>query len=176
MWLYGLVLGCGYSKQESLVAYGTALLIVNVVMAVSELLGVVGFLTWQYRVTRLAALIEVSQTSPRWAILSWFVPGMNLFKPYLMLRDLSRALGGAANRTGLVRAWWLTALLSLMLSAGYYAIHNIDEIADISPTARQVTHIIQTAVFLLAAALCIGVIWRIQRRLVQVKDELQLAP
>lgn len=176
IWVYWFLRSIGYPRVEAMVTYGTCIGIVKLVIAMSAVLGVFGFLKWQYRATRLAALLGVSHASPRWAVLAWFIPGMNLFKPYLMIRDLGRDLGRTTQWAALVRAWWFTGLFSLMIAAVYRLMRHIDEIVNISNFAMKVAQLLYTGVFLLSATLCIGVIWRIQRRLAHVRNESQLAP
>jgi Domain of unknown function (DUF4328) len=46
-------------------------------------------------------------TSPRGAITSWFVPVVNLAKPYWILRDVHDRLAVAGRRNAPLRAWWI---------------------------------------------------------------------
>ncbi|WP_181791425.1 DUF4328 domain-containing protein [Myxococcus llanfairpwllgwyngyllgogerychwyrndrobwllllantysiliogogogochensis] len=176
IWVFSFVQAIGYTRTEAISIYAMSITAVSIAKAVIWLLSAVYFLTWQYRAVRIAGLIDVSQASPRWAILSWFVPGMNLFKPYQILRDLWLDLGGAASRTTLIRAWWCIGLLTLTLGVWNQSMVLLGEIVGISFDALRRTQIAQSAMFLLATVLCVGVVVRIQRRLVQLKAEVLRAP
>lgn len=72
----------------------------------------VAWLAWQYRVhtnARLAAP-DRAPTGPGWGVLCWFVPFVNLVKPYLVLREI-RAVS-VPERPGrwILRLWWGTWL------------------------------------------------------------------
>ncbi|TSC23515.1 DUF4328 domain-containing protein [Corallococcus sp. Z5C101001] len=162
----------GYTQTDAIGIYGFLLFVMSAAKTVAVVRSVVGFLMWQYRAVRIAKQLEVSRTSPRRAILSWFIPGVNLFKPYQVLRDLWLDLGGAANRAGLIRAWWCTGLLTLALGVERQWMLRLADVEAISTGALRLTRLAYTGMFLLATALCIGVVWRIQRRLVQMKGEV----
>ena len=72
----------------------------------------VAWLAWQYRVhtnARLAAPGRVP-TGPGWGVLCWFVPFINLVKPYLVLREI-RAVSVPQRPGGwILRLWWGTWL------------------------------------------------------------------
>lgn len=76
-------------------------------MVVSALL----FLRWLHLMVRTANTLGVSQESTAWAMGCWFIPLVNLFKPYALVRDLRKTLGGAAGE-GLLQAWWAVWVLS----------------------------------------------------------------
>lgn len=76
------------------------------------------FITWLYR----ALVSERGRRHPRhaawWAIAGWFVPVMNLFRPYQMVQELYRHTRptGREGRWPLVLAWWLVWLASFVSS------------------------------------------------------------
>jgi hypothetical protein len=61
-------------------------------------------------------------TSPRGAIAAWFVPVMNLAKPYWILRDLHDRLAVPGRRNAPLRAWWIcwlpTGINMTLMGAG----------------------------------------------------------
>ncbi|MFY2557223.1 DUF4328 domain-containing protein [Corallococcus terminator] len=175
-WLFSFVREIGYTQSEAFDIYLESLMALHLIKIVTLLLSAICFLTWQYRAIRIATLLKVSQASPRWAILSWFIPGMNLFKPYQLLRDLWLDLGGEASRTGLIRAWWYTGLLTLALGMWHHSMNYLAEIAGISSGTLRRIQTAHSAIFLLATALCIGIVARIQQQLVQIKAERLRAP
>jgi len=46
-------------------------------------------------------------TSPRGTVMAWFVPFVNLAKPYWILRDLHDRLAVPGRRSAPLRAWWV---------------------------------------------------------------------
>ncbi|WP_342380218.1 DUF4328 domain-containing protein [Myxococcus stipitatus] len=171
LWLYPFLEGLGLTKTDTLVAYGTAIGILRALMVATTLLGVVGFLTWQYKAFQLASALDASRASPRWALLGWFIPGLNLFKPYQLLRDLWRDMGGETSRAHLIRAWWFMGLISLTVGTGYQLMRQLSELMHISSFTRMMTHVAHATLFALVTALCIGVMWRLQRQLTRLKAE-----
>ena len=75
------------------------------------------FIRWMYGAYRNLAVVAPAERrySPGWAIGSWFVPIMNLFRPKQMVNDIWRAGGRDASDAQpgfLLLAWWLLWLLS----------------------------------------------------------------
>ncbi|NBD11901.1 DUF4328 domain-containing protein [Corallococcus silvisoli] len=81
LWVFNPLLTMGYTQTDAIGIYGFLLFVMSAAKTVAVVRSVVGFLMWQYRAVRIAKQLEVSRTSPRRAILSWFIPGVNLFKP-----------------------------------------------------------------------------------------------
>lgn len=56
------------------------------------ILGIVFFLKWQHRAYKNLAVLSHStlDTTPGWAVGYWFIPIVNLFKPYLTIREIWR--------------------------------------------------------------------------------------
>ncbi len=69
----------------------------------------IAFLAWMSRaVDNTPPLgVGVPDTSPTGAIVWWFVPIANLFKPYQVIADLNRRMAAAQPRTWLPLAWWI---------------------------------------------------------------------
>ncbi|GEN10570.1 hypothetical protein MFU01_56070 [Myxococcus fulvus] len=172
IWAFSTLLELGYARSDATALYAESLFLLGMVQAIAWVFGVVGFLTWQFQAVRIATQLEVSRLSPRWALLSWFIPGLNLFKPYQVLRDLWRDLGGESSRTLLILAWWCLGLLTLTLGLGHELLLQVDEVVNIKTFVLRATQLAYTAMLVLTAVLCIGVVRHIQRRLTQVKREL----
>ena len=70
----------------------------------------VSFCFWIHRVTRnLGPLGNTDQRfSPRWAVIWWFVPLMQLFRPYQVVREVwTRSLSGPSEAMRpLLWSWW----------------------------------------------------------------------
>ena len=76
------------------------------------------WLSWQYRVHTNAVVIGPDKvpTSPAWGVLCWFVPFVNLVKPFQVVREIQRASSIGRVRTGRWIAWlwwacWIAATL-----------------------------------------------------------------
>ncbi len=106
---------------------GVGLMIVGLV-AILELVGrvvcAVLFLIWLYRVFANLRVIGARnlEFSPGWAVGWWFVPFLNLGKPFQVVRELYTESHNAADRaaneisdisTETVGFWWGTYLISL---------------------------------------------------------------
>ena len=74
--------------------------------------GAVVFIRWIHAAYRNLEVVAPSEKrySPGWAIGSWFVPIMNLFRPKQMINDVWRA--GDAKPGVLLLGWWLLWILS----------------------------------------------------------------
>jgi hypothetical protein len=79
--------------------------------------GAVFFIRWMYAAYRNLDVVAPAERrySAGWAIGSWFVPIMNLFRPKQMINDIWRAGGrdtSDAQPGFLLLGWWLLWLLS----------------------------------------------------------------
>jgi Domain of unknown function (DUF4328) len=79
--------------------------------------GAVVFIRWMYGAYRNIDVVAPAERryGHGWAIGSWFVPIMNLFRPKQMVNDIWRAGGrdaADAQPGGLLVSWWLLWLLS----------------------------------------------------------------
>ncbi|MFY2560755.1 DUF4328 domain-containing protein [Corallococcus terminator] len=171
-WAVGFRAVSAFLSGDAIALHGSSLFFLGMAQLVAELFGVVGFLTWQYRAVRVATQLGVSRASPHWALLCWFIPGLNLFKPYQVLRDLWRDLGGESSRLLLIRAWWCLGWLYLSWSLGHEVLVNVGAVVDLSTSGQRFTEFVFTAMLLLTSVLCISVVRCVQRRLDQVKRDL----
>jgi len=115
-------MGEEFSLTEILSVLVTLLLLVVYIVAV------VLFLMWLHRAYRnLPALTAMKpETSPGWAVGSWFIPILNLFRPYRIVKeaweksDPARDISGAyvssdpSRSTTLLAVWW-----------GFWVVSNI---------------------------------------------------
>ncbi|MDA1347880.1 MAG: DUF4328 domain-containing protein [Chloroflexi bacterium] len=75
----------------------------------------VAFCFWMHRVSRnLGPLgIEGRRFTPRWAVIWWFVPLMQLFRPYQVVREIWRGSNKeASGRSWALLPWWWAAWLA----------------------------------------------------------------
>jgi len=81
----------------------------------------ISFLVWLYRAqSNLQAFGAPSRWTPGWAVAWWFVPLINLVRPFQVLSDLqgaSRPLqtDGTPSGAWLIRLWWVCWLVTCLL-------------------------------------------------------------
>jgi hypothetical protein len=107
----------GSVTTESAEAYDTQTLVYGLVWLAIYIPTVIAFLAWLSRSVANAPALGagIPPSSPRAAIVWWFVPFANLVKPYQIVKDLYERLallGDPRGKTRLVLAWWLLYLLS----------------------------------------------------------------
>jgi hypothetical protein len=75
------------------------------------------YLMWLHRVVRqLNAWGRDVEATPAWAVGSWFVPFVNLVKPFRVVRSIVAELGGAPLAASLhLGVWWGAFILSRIL-------------------------------------------------------------
>lgn len=117
--LLHLVVSFGFSGNEA-----PANLLVGLAMVASAFLllgtligAAVPYLIWMHRTVRtgLAMGINVDAT-PGWAVGYWFIPFVNLVRPYRIVSALAHGLGGKA-KTAPVGPWWALWIGGNMLSS-----------------------------------------------------------
>ncbi|NMO22696.1 DUF4328 domain-containing protein [Pyxidicoccus fallax] len=160
VWLHAR-LEDGFSSVEDATTYDTLAALVAVPTLLSMVLSAVFFLRWLRLSIQTAATMGLSQESISWATWCWFIPLANFIKPYEVVRDLRRNLGGPAG-TGLLQGWW----------AAWVAMNILNRVSDMmSRRAEQdgaafssslVAGIALELVVLVAAVLCIQVIRQVQ--------------
>lgn len=157
---------------EQVMAMFLGLVAFAILAVVANIVGIVLFCMWVYRANKNAHALGAAkmQFTPGWAVGYYFIPILNLFKPYQSMKEIYQASdenAGAENwkyvtTPGWLLAWWLFWLASNFLG-------NIDFRMSMSndPTilaiSRWVTAI-STAVGLLAAWLAFRVIREIHQR------------
>ena len=87
----------------------------GVILLLAYLLCIVSFCLWIHRATRnLPALGKtyLPRFTPRWAVGWFFVPILNLVRPYQVMREIWRGSFVPARGWGLVKWWWALWLIS----------------------------------------------------------------
>lgn len=89
------------------------------------------FITWLYQARRSDAMnpAELHHTSG-WAIGGWFVPFLNLVRPYQMVQDVNRASTSRGGDHPVVLAWWLAFLAANVVERVASAMAPTDATAD----------------------------------------------
>jgi hypothetical protein len=120
------------------------------------------FIRWMYGAYRNVELVAPGERrySPGWAIGSWFVPILNLFRPKQMINDIWRAGGhdAADARPGfLLLSWWLLFLLSSWIvnfaARSYMSAETAEEIKT-----GTILYFISDAMAVVCAALAIVIV------------------
>jgi Domain of unknown function (DUF4328) len=105
----------GTLTEAAAIAFDNTTLSIGLVRLVLIVLTIITWLAWQSRAVDNVPSLGGGRPrwSPRWSIGWWFVPIMNLFRPYQIVRDLSDRMATATLAGGgtLVLAWWLTYVL-----------------------------------------------------------------
>jgi hypothetical protein len=162
-----------YSDEPSALIFGAAYGSAGITLIVAYLVGVVGFLLWFHRTIVNAAALGrgVRNVSPGTAVLYWFVPILNLFRPYHVVTALYRrshpgttlARDWVARWEWIPSVWWGTWVVSSI--AG-----NVSgRMAWSDEPARNVTamwiSLVAAPFEITAGILVLALLWSIEARL-----------
>jgi hypothetical protein len=146
------------------------------------------FLIWIYRAHKNLGALGASglKYSPNWAVGGWFIPIMNLWRPYQVTVEISKASDpdhyepeGQAWQTAptppLVKFWWALWIIGGFIG-GILLRLAFQEPEDLEAfRTRTMTFIAADAVDILAAILAILVVWYITSRQEEKNRRLQAA-
>lgn len=87
---------------------------------IADLVCAVLFLMWKHRASKNLAALGVSNQrfSPRWAVAYYFIPILNLFRPYQAMEEIylrSRIDTASTPSYSIVTAWWCLWLISWII-------------------------------------------------------------
>ena len=99
-------------------------IISSVRLLIAYLVCVVLFLMWKHRASKNLAPLGVSNQrfSPRWVVAYYFIPILNLFRPYQAMEEIylrSRIDTASTPSYSIVTAWWCLWLI-LWIIDGYF--------------------------------------------------------
>ena len=137
---------------------------------------VVVFLTWLHRAYKnLRAFGVRTEMSPGWAVGNWFIPFLNLVRPYQSVKELwiksdpavdftngFAQPGAGARATSLVGFWWFAWLFANFAGRAYSRIADA-EIASSRPEIVEWAGGASSMLTLAAALLAANVVWAIDR-------------
>jgi hypothetical protein len=113
-----------YSDEPRALIFGAAYGSAGIALVIAYLVGVIGFLLWLHRTIVNAEALGrgMRNVSPGTAVLYWFVPILNLFRPYHVVTALYRRSdpGTTLTRDWVARwewipsVWWGTWVVSSM--------------------------------------------------------------
>lgn len=73
------------------------------------------FILWLHQAHRSSAMDETRlRHGSGWAIAGWFVPGLNLWRPYQVVQEAYRGAVDSGKSSVLVLVWWVAALLTVL--------------------------------------------------------------
>ncbi len=128
---------------------------------------VIAFLMWQHLAVRQAHALELPVgVSPAGAVTAWFIPFINLVKPYRVVRNLVGVLGGEGLvESAHVGLWWGLWLACNILSQLELRL-SMRQGWDGSPSPGvHLLGVFASLATLAAALLCRGVVRAVQREL-----------
>jgi hypothetical protein len=98
-------------------AAGILTMLFGLLSTAVSITGFVLLLMWQHRAySNLRPLGQSASYTPGWAVGYWFIPIINLFRPYRVYRELLTPSGDSKPVTNLVGWWWLTFIGSCIVS------------------------------------------------------------
>ena len=111
------------ASDATITALGTILFVCGIGGLLSYVVCGIVFLVWVHRTVSNAHALGGTLSSPGWAVGYWFIPLVNLFKPYQALREAYRvsfarkATGSihSVDLPGIFPAWWTFWVLSSIL-------------------------------------------------------------
>lgn len=126
----------------------------------------IAYLAWLSRcVDNVPKLSGVTPNlTPRWAIIWWFIPIANLWKPYTVIRDINRVLATEqrSGGDGLVLAWWITWNVGNVVGSLLFGLQDPQTLDDLNPWFA--ANLISDVFGMVSAVLAILVIRQLQAR------------
>lgn len=162
----GLVSNLETTTEEQLVAYDQNAVTVALVLLVTYIVAAIATLAWLRRlVSNVPALGGgPPAVGPTGAVLWWFVPFANLFKPYQAVADSWRRL--ATSPAGLstitLGAWWLLFLGGNILANAYARLPLPETVEAFN--GRETLNIVSDMATVVAGLLLIRIILELERR------------
>jgi hypothetical protein len=174
-----------WETSESPVAFVFALVAVACSLGAlgSLLLGIVGYLLWLNRAYWNArALGLVLRETPRAAVLCWFIPFLNLIKPYHVVKalyttaDPDEALSHdrVARWPSLMPVWWGTWVISTILDNLSFRLALKD--APAAQVDSMWLNLLSAPLTTVAGATAILILWSIEARLGRLAERAAAPP
>jgi hypothetical protein len=87
--------------------------VAGVLGVVGVIVGAASFLPWFHRAYKNLAAVHKTKHRPGWAIGAWFVPFLNLFRPYQIAKEIAGLSGRTPmSQTNSLPLWWGLLLVS----------------------------------------------------------------
>ena len=137
--------------------------LVGVVSLVALVCTPIFYLMWLHRAVRqLHAVGKDVGVTPGWAVGYWFVPFINLVKPYRILQSIAEKLGVESLPLG---AWWASLLLARALSRIETRMALRNGFEGATPIEAYMVGIGSSICTIAGAILCIRIVRELQQRL-----------
>lgn len=178
--LLATIAGGGTVSDEQVAVNDNRIQMLGYIHIALLILSVIVWLAWTWRAYRNLQLVGSRQTdtSPGWAVGYWFIPIINLFKPFQITKELwSRSAQGnhsGLNRdkpdASLVGFWWIVWIFSSAFNR-YVSRQSRDAETIASLLSSNKELIISNVVGVLASVLAFAVVTRIHRYQQQLSIE-----
>jgi uncharacterized protein DUF4328 len=132
-----------------------------------QVIGIVVFLMWVHRVTANLVAWGADADSPSSAVASFFIPFVNLVKPYRILSDVwmaSRSPDAEVGRrtSPLLLTWWLVWTIARIGAHVVFRISRIESPRTPADARQTLEYVLASfAVEAVALALMYAVVWRL---------------
>lgn len=132
----------------------------------------ISYLMWLHRAVRqVNGMGKDVGATPGWAVGYWFVPFVNLVKPYRIVRKLAEELGGESLVASLhVGVWWAALFLERGLARIEARMTLKNGPGGPVPTELAMVGIGSSICMVVAAVLCIRIVRELQDRLDASRD------
>jgi Cof subfamily protein (haloacid dehalogenase superfamily) len=165
----------GILLPDEAVAYDTGMAHLYSASLALTLMAAIAFLAWLSRTVDNTPVLRggVPSVTPRWSIGWWFVPFVNLVKPYQIVREVHDRMAIGSNSAGdwILLAWWLTwligravtviaQLISKPINSGAPDIDAMVRLFSIRGIADSLTFVGA----ILAIAVVLRIQWRVEMR------------
>ncbi|MFL5355753.1 DUF4328 domain-containing protein [Archangium sp.] len=128
----------------------------------------IAFLMWLHLAVRQTRALGIDVgASPRWAVGCWFIPFVNLVKPYRIVRALVNGLGGkkALVSAGHLGLWWGLWLLGNLQWRSQTEVSTRDHVEVSISSDTYIVAILRQLASVSSAILCVGIVRAAQRAL-----------
>ncbi|WP_339682767.1 DUF4328 domain-containing protein [Gimesia maris] len=120
------------------------------------------FLMWVYRMSRNAHCVKTGKptSSPGWAVGCYFIPILNMWKPYLIMKEIYEAFRQRPSYSKVLPLWWTAWVLSSAVGGftSYY-MSRAETVGELLVASRWAIALDVSLVFLdVAAALMVYVV------------------
>lgn len=120
------------------------------------------FLMWVYRMSRNAHCVKTGKptSSPGWAVGCYFIPVLNMWKPYLIMKEIYEAFRQRPSYSKVLPLWWTAWVLSSAVGCftSYY-MSRAETVGELLVASRWAIALDASLVFLdVAAALMVYVV------------------